>query len=84
MAVVVTKGGQWISGISGGTSYWYQRPEVLLVLAAVIITGIGDGGLAGGNITGISGGDYYWYQRVEILLVFALVIITGISGRTYY
>ena len=41
-AVVVTKG--------GGTGYLVLAAEILLILAAV-------------NITGISGGKYYWYLR---------------------
>ena len=37
-----------IIGISGGKYYWYQRAEILLVLAS-------------GNIIGISGRNYYLY-----------------------
>ena len=43
--------------------YWYFRREILLVLSAVIITGI-----FGGNITGMVGGNYYWYCRAAIII----------------
>ena len=51
MAIVVTKGGGsrylvlaavTITGIRGGNYYWYLRREILLVFAAVIITGISE------------------------------------------
>ena len=38
-----------ITGIGGGTYYWYWWRKILPLLAAVI--------------TGISGGNYYWYLR---------------------
>ena len=44
-----------ITGIVGGSYYWYRRREILLVWSTVIITGI-----SGGNYYGNVGSNYYW------------------------